>query len=130
MLLCVFHFTIFRKRLISEPEKPSSSTTSSSKGFFSELKKKGSAINIFSGLTSSTTAAPSEMVDPFDQSFEPSVKKLDSSSSGPSTRSGEGSGSDTSTSAVLPPGGGQEDTDQGKSNRAHIGLGPWVHYNF
>ena len=109
----------------------------SSKGFFSELKKKGSAINIFSGLSSSTTNPHADMmVDPFGQSSESFPRKLESttSSSGQSTRSGDlGSevvSSSATTISAVPSGvlggvaaGGVDDIDPGVKSRGHISLG-------
>lgn len=114
--------------------------SNSSRGFFSELKKKGSAINIFSGLSSSTNNPPADiMVDPFEQSSESFPRKLDStsSSSGPSMRSGElgsevVSSSVTTASAVPSAGvfssvaaGGVDELDQGGKSRGHISLGEY-----
>lgn len=104
-----------RKRLSSETDKPLASN--SSKRFFSELKKKGSTISIFGGLSSNTSALnpPVDPLDPFEYSSEVPHRKLEStsSSSGQSMRSGDGGASEFVGAA-------QEDVDQGK---VHISLG-------
>lgn len=59
--------------------------TTVSRGFFSELKKKGSAMSIFSGLSSSTSVAVEGGVDPFEKSQD-YPRKLESTSSSSSAR--------------------------------------------
>lgn len=128
-VLAVVSCLVLSKRQTTEVEKPTAQ-----KGFFSDLKKKGSASalsNIFSGLMASTAPSTSggastggENVDPFLKSYEAYPRKMEStsSSSGVSSKSGDGGTSEISVPPTVA-GSGLEEVDQGKSYRGHISLG-------
>ncbi len=112
-------FNSLRKKILSEPEKAPPPSTA--KGFFNDLKKKGSAMNIFSGLTSSNTSSPHDVMDPFEHS-ETYSRRVEGGKLTASVKSSNDAPSSDLPSAVGGGIGGDE-TDLGKSNRGHISLG-------
>ena len=130
----------FSKRRGNDPEKAHISHTGSTlksqaalnfKAALHELKKKSSAISLFSGLTMSNTSGASDAAesktDPFTRSYE---HKLESSSS--SYKSREGNQFSKSGDATLEGGlhpnasvGGQMDDVDARKTTGHISLGTY-----
>ena len=68
------HFTSSSRKQMSEPEKPQVSTSGSSKSTLKaalqELRRKGSAISLFSGLSVSTMLSDQPDLPPLDKPIE------------------------------------------------------------